>query len=755
MVVLGEEDLADRAEILRNMYRRITPPDLPLVQDVGTWPAAWEEFGANWVSAALEREYGTWVVPVEVTQNSGATVLKDVIGSVMWQGTTDFSRPESADVVLTGGLVAEEDWAAYEGVRDAVATMTAEVAREDIPGRTQTNEPSGLRFTAHEWTTNDTFRLELAYEIDTNVDIFAYAVAHTSAWVVATWTNDENVAITDTNLVWYPAGPSFNGKESDWEQCGTVAIDNGVAEFEDSGFPAPLGRVRFYAAAVAQDLDGDGLNDGVEVFVTHTDPANNDSDGDGIDDFTEHISGSAPMVSNVWWRMKSTNYWFDYGHQYLGNQPSWPDFPVWQTNLTVTGESPVTNAIPAGVTLWGLVDDAIKVDSQSVPEAWTNGAKVLSGTDVTGLVADLVGKSFQIDLYDWPDLPNGGDNAVRLGSDEWPFRVEWEWRVPIDIRMEPIWNSMPPPLDNPAGIVLGSNAWFHVDILPEGIVPEEKIVWTSLSNKLEFVTTNCGSRVQVRGDALGEDALCVEVEGAEGDFGLPPFHVKVMPLTVVTAKVGIVKNPNGMLAVSAEHATNIFANANKILLQAGFQVELNGSVQEIGPSNSQDYWNLVYPSASFDLLCSSLSQTGGLEIYFVHDIEAEGKPARGLCSPNGIVIASNGDGRTLAHEIFHACGTRDIYTEWPNVFSLVTGFPDSYRLPYDYGRYLSESGYELSQTLIIFKLLMYGFHDQTKGDIPTRNVYGAYYEKVAGTPIWNFGLVPVGLAGMTLVPESR
>ena len=63
-LVLGEEDLADRAEILRNMYRRITPPDMALVQDVGTWPAVWEEFGAEWDAAAAEREYGAWVVPV-------------------------------------------------------------------------------------------------------------------------------------------------------------------------------------------------------------------------------------------------------------------------------------------------------------------------------------------------------------------------------------------------------------------------------------------------------------------------------------------------------------------------------------------------------------------------------------------------------------------------------------------------------------------------------------------------------------------
>ena len=117
-VVLGEEDLAERGEILRNMYRRITPPAMEtLVQDVGTVPAAWEEFGPQWDDAAAAREFGAWVVPVALTQVDGATVLSDANGRILWRGTNDFARPESSGVVLTGGLVAEGDWPAYEAVR--------------------------------------------------------------------------------------------------------------------------------------------------------------------------------------------------------------------------------------------------------------------------------------------------------------------------------------------------------------------------------------------------------------------------------------------------------------------------------------------------------------------------------------------------------------------------------------------------------------------------------------------------------------
>lgn len=289
-VVLGEEDLAERGEILRNMYRRITPPAVEtLVQDVGTVPAAWEEFDPQWDNAAAAREYGTWVVPVALTQVEGATILSDANGRILWRGTNDFARPESSGVVLTGGLVAEEDWPAYEAVREAVAGMEAEARREDslqIPGRSA-SPTNGLRFVAHSFDTNGTVCLDLAWEQDSDVDIFVYAVAHTSSWLVATWTNDENIVVTDTNLVWTATGDPFSGMESGWEWRGTTAIANGTGEFADSGFPESEGRIRFYAAAAAVDTDGDGLNDGWEWFVSHTDPSNPDTDGDGLSDGVE------------------------------------------------------------------------------------------------------------------------------------------------------------------------------------------------------------------------------------------------------------------------------------------------------------------------------------------------------------------------------------------------------------------------------------------------------------------------------------
>ena len=196
---------------------------------------------------------------------------------------------------------------------------------------------------------------------------------------------------------------------------------------------------------MAEDTDGDGLNDGVEVFVSHSNSRLTDTDGDGLDDLMEYMSGSTPNTSNVWWSMKTTNEWSGYGYRYLGYQQSWPGWPIPLTNLPVTGIPPVSNAIPVGVTLWGGVDDAIKVDGQPVPGTWTNGISVLSNENVTAFITNLPGRSFQITLCDWPDLPNGGENEIRLGTDIDPFRVEWTWMIPLEMRFEPIWTTGTPP----------------------------------------------------------------------------------------------------------------------------------------------------------------------------------------------------------------------------------------------------------------------------------------------------------------------
>ena len=303
VVVLGEEDLADRAEILRNRYRRMTPGDAPLVQDVGTWPAAWEEFAPVWDGAAAERDLGTWTVPVEAERDGADTVLRDGDGVELWRGQTDFSKDGTEGVVLTGALVAEEDWPLYRAARDEIERRLAASRQDDGGGMRGTNGPAtnGLHFvfSVGNFATNPPeLHVGLAWTNNGMVDVFAYGPLHVSETSVVTYTNDENAVVTATNVTWHSVEPTLTGFDNAWKWIGSLAVSNtGTNVFIDNGFPANRGIVRYYAAAEAVDSDGDGLNDGFEQFVSHTEPEVADTDGDGLDDGDEVAAGLDPLAA--------------------------------------------------------------------------------------------------------------------------------------------------------------------------------------------------------------------------------------------------------------------------------------------------------------------------------------------------------------------------------------------------------------------------------------------------------------------------
>ena len=305
VVVLGEEDLADRAEILRNRYRRMTPGDAPLVQDVGAWPAAWKEFSPIWDGAAAERDFGTWTVPVEAERDGADTVLRDGDGVELWRGQTVFSKDGTEGVVLTGTLVAEEDWPLYRAARGEIARRLAAIRQDDGGGMRGTNGPcsNGLHFVSAvgNFATNPPeLHVGLAWTNNGMVDVFAYGPLHISETNVVTYTNDENVVVTATNVTWHSMEPTLTGFDNAWEWIGAVAVSNtGTNVFVDNGFPTNRGIVRYYAAAEAVDSDNDGLNDGFEQFVSHTDPEVADSDGDGLVDGAEIAAGTDPNESDT------------------------------------------------------------------------------------------------------------------------------------------------------------------------------------------------------------------------------------------------------------------------------------------------------------------------------------------------------------------------------------------------------------------------------------------------------------------------
>ena len=273
------------------------------------------------------------------------------------------------------------------------------------------------------------------------------------------------------------------------------------------------------------------------------------------------------------------------------------------------------------------------------------------------------------------------------------------------------------------------------------------------------MTTNRGARVQICGDTLGEDALRVAVEGSEGNFGFPDFHVKVMPLTVVTAVVGVVELVDGtnlFVATTFDRVANDLETANKILSQSGMKIALNGGIQTITATPIDGYWNVVGLDEAFSNLCSTLSCPGGLEIYYVHSISAGASTnAGGLYTSVGMLISTGAADRTLAHEILHACGADDIYWESKNHVVQLTDMVEENSQPDDWGRYSLDDGQVMPQSNIVQRLLMHGKSTSIKGDIPTGRVYGLQKWRMGGQLAYGAGMCFVGLSAMTNTPISH
>lgn len=299
-VVLGEVDLAERAEILRNQFRRMTPGEGPLVQDVGAWPAAWDEFGPSWDAAPAERDLATWLVPFISDRAGALMILRDANGTVLWNGATDFAKDESASVTLTGSLVDEEEWPLYEAAWEEVERRYAEAFSPVYPsGMRGTNGPytNGLRFTDISVDTNGDYRLDFACETNGDVQVFCRAM-HYESWTNfgVVWTNDENEVITNDVVNWAQVpGERFNGTSDTWDLLGVATVTNGIGSITDTNHVPEYDRVRFYAAAELVDMDGDGLTDGEEWLISHSNPAQGDTDGDGWVDGLEVAAGFDPL----------------------------------------------------------------------------------------------------------------------------------------------------------------------------------------------------------------------------------------------------------------------------------------------------------------------------------------------------------------------------------------------------------------------------------------------------------------------------
>ena len=313
--VLDLQDLADGAEIQRRMFNHMTPSEFswlqPMFPSVAPFDAKY--FDGSFLDGLLGEETNSVAVyPLSLVLDAKTreTLIYNADGKLIATVPADgVSRtwPKDADparVTLKIDLLPAEDVEPYlyveDRVKESLASVAAKMAKTPKAGGVvMMNMMVGntnfgiLNF---QRMTNGNMQLTVANGTNVNVaEVFTYTAWHTSSVYEVTWTNEQSNVVTDTNTLWNPTSPPFNGLESDWNFGTTnLGLTNGAGVWEDSNISSNA-RVRFYGVAKRADADHDGLTDGAELFVYHTSPTNRDTDADGWSDAEELVEETDPL----------------------------------------------------------------------------------------------------------------------------------------------------------------------------------------------------------------------------------------------------------------------------------------------------------------------------------------------------------------------------------------------------------------------------------------------------------------------------
>ena len=292
------EDLAEGAEIQRRMFNRMTPPGVSLLQpmfpSVAPFDAA--NFDESFLGDLLGEDKNTVAVyPLSLALDPATreTLVYNTDGKLIAAIPADKairSWPEDADparVILKLDFLPAEDVEPYMHeesllAESAVPSAKSKSAKTCGPSkRSMGGDPNAFGICRFQRLTNGNLRLTLTNWTGT-AEVYSYTVWHTSSVVIATWTNAVPMVVTDTNVVWTPVSPPFNGIESEWAcLASNLSFSGGTAVWEDATVSSNA-RIRFYAAAKQVDSDEDELTDGAEILLQRTDASEIDTDGDGL-----------------------------------------------------------------------------------------------------------------------------------------------------------------------------------------------------------------------------------------------------------------------------------------------------------------------------------------------------------------------------------------------------------------------------------------------------------------------------------------
>lgn len=175
----------------------------------------------------------------------------------------------------------------------------------------------------------------------------------------------------------------------------------------------------------------------------------------------------------------------------------------------------------------------------------------------------------------------------------------------------------------------------------------------------------------------------------------------------------IVCDADGSPAVATETVRDHISNLNHVFSQVVMDFEL---VRLAMITNENWLFISSSNSAQHQALCATAHGTGGIELYYVEEID----DCVAFKTPSGLVVSRDANGLSVAHEVGHLCGLTDIYDDHEGTTLRVTGRSSRNRMPNDYGR----PDFSIPHAKRLEKLLMYGYQNSSKLAITGGDIYG-------------------------------
>ena len=276
---------------------------------------------------------------------------------------------------------------------------------------------------------------------------------------------------------------------------------------------------------------------------------------------------------------------------------------------------------------------------------------------------------------------------------------------------------------NPCGVGVDREAYFKIDVAPADF-PDDRIVWSASGDgEVQFRSgRKKGRRIGIFGTTPGDVKLDIAIGDAVSSH--PTFDLRVVTNSVVQLSAWIICDKDESTPFTFERLRQMVKMANDVYSQIGMMFDLGDriivtnipaayNIQEEVMTNGM--WNV-------EMLTSSFPSCGGLKCFFVNDIVndlTDDKTAIiGMNTQCGLVVSSSAHLSTLAHEIGHAIGMRDVYVAPDGGLEMTDVTRSSYS-PNDWngGNFCNEHGasryypYGFRHSSIIRRMLMNGLHE--------------------------------------------